>query len=550
MSLLDYASLYDRFGGDNPTSYPLDPSAKRRLFKQGLLEFAAAMSKPNGGNFANSLATGLLSAKQAGQQGADQYVNDAYRGDIMQRTRDEMAAKTRLEQAKASVVGPDGQIDETRFRQYATLDPTGAKALRDALQPQVKRDFHAFDTGNGTVPIFTDDAGNMYDVNGQKVDFGGQPQAAPAQSMPPSVLHAAVEQQESGGNPFAVSPAGAMGPMQTMPMTLRDPGYGVAPAKDGSVDEQRRVGQQYLDALTAKYGLDGGLAAYNWGPGNWEKALAANGGNAQAALMSAPKETRDYVPSVRRRLGTLGGMTAGIGDTPSPQATGFASLPGFVPKATTPKASNAPSGYRFTPSGSLEMIPGGPAEIASQARAEASAARKSADEAKAQLARNGADARQNEAAESAQSLIDSIDNLKNSKGYSTLGTLRGDFNMSIPHVRNDTKDANAQLKNVANQVVLATMSKLKALSKQGATGFGALSEKELSVLQNSIAALDQENISNEQLTKSLDAIAKTMEKVTKWKAGAEQAPPDNPSSGGLSPTEQQELDALRKRFGR
>ena len=54
MSLLDYASLYDRFGGESNSAYPLDADAKRRIFKQGLLQFAAAMSRPNGGNFANS----------------------------------------------------------------------------------------------------------------------------------------------------------------------------------------------------------------------------------------------------------------------------------------------------------------------------------------------------------------------------------------------------------------------------------------------------------------------------------------------------------------
>ena len=319
MGLLDYASLYDRFGGDNSSAYPLDPSAKRKLFKQGLLEFAAAMSRPNGGNFANSLATGLLAAKRGGQEGAAQYVNDAYRGDIMARTRAQMDANTRLEQAKAAVLGPDGQLDEAKFRQYAVMDPQGAKALRDAIAPRMEYD--------------------IQNIDGQLYYVPKDPQVAPPQSAPqapaPSVLNAAVEQQESGGNPFAVSPAGARGPMQTMPGTLRDPGYGVAPAKDGSVDEQRRVGQDYLAALTAKYGLDGGLAAYNWGPGNWERALAANGGNVQSALMSAPKETRDYVPSVKRRLGQFGNMTASMGDTAPAGAFPVPGVPRGKGKAST-----------------------------------------------------------------------------------------------------------------------------------------------------------------------------------------------------------------------
>jgi soluble lytic murein transglycosylase-like protein len=119
---------------------------------------------------------------------------------------------------------------------------------------------------------------------------------------PDSRLYAAVEKVESGGNPRAVSPKGAIGPMQTMPKTLLDPGFGVTPAKDRSIPELRRVGRDYLDAMNKRYGPIGGLAAYNWGPGNWEKALKRANGNVDKALQSAPKETRDYIPKVMTEL--------------------------------------------------------------------------------------------------------------------------------------------------------------------------------------------------------------------------------------------------------
>jgi hypothetical protein len=115
-------------------------------------------------------------------------------------------------------------------------------------------------------------------------------------------LYGAVEFVESRGNVNAVSPKGAIGPMQTMPKTLIDPGYGVKPAKDRSVGELRRVGRDYLDAMIKEYGIEGGLAAYNWGPGNWERAMKKAGGDARKALASAPKETRDYVPKVLGQL--------------------------------------------------------------------------------------------------------------------------------------------------------------------------------------------------------------------------------------------------------
>lgn len=67
-------------------------------------------------------------------------------------------------------------------------------------------------------------------------------------------LASAVMAQESGGNPNAVSPKGAMGTMQTMPGTLRDPGFGVAPAKDNSPAEMQRVGVDYLRQMIGRYG--------------------------------------------------------------------------------------------------------------------------------------------------------------------------------------------------------------------------------------------------------------------------------------------------------
>lgn len=112
-------------------------------------------------------------------------------------------------------------------------------------------------------------------------------------------LHAAQEQVESGGNPLAVSPKGAIGPMQTMPATLKDPGLGVKPAKDSSIDEQRRVGKDYSTALVSRYGdKDVALAAYNWGMGNVDKWLEQGGDRAKL-----PKETQDYILRVNNLLG-------------------------------------------------------------------------------------------------------------------------------------------------------------------------------------------------------------------------------------------------------
>lgn len=113
-------------------------------------------------------------------------------------------------------------------------------------------------------------------------------------SRPMAPYYGIVERVESGGNPNAVSPKGARGPMQLMPGTIRDPGFGVVPPRDNSPEENRRAGQDYLDAMHSRYG-DPKLAlmAYNWGPGRVD-AWIKNGQNPNAV----PKETRDYVRKI------------------------------------------------------------------------------------------------------------------------------------------------------------------------------------------------------------------------------------------------------------
>lgn len=125
----------------------------------------------------------------------------------------------------------------------------------------------------------------------------------------------AVIQQESGGNPNAVSPKGAQGLMQLMPATARDPGFGIQPAKDGSVEENLRVGKEYLNAMLKRYGGNQqlALAAYNAGPGSVDAALAKAGNDPQRAISLLPQETRNYVPGVEKRMGAGSGGAGSTG---------------------------------------------------------------------------------------------------------------------------------------------------------------------------------------------------------------------------------------------
>jgi hypothetical protein len=120
-------------------------------------------------------------------------------------------------------------------------------------------------------------------------------------------LTAYVLDKESGGRRYdksgkiLTSSKGAEGEMQVMPMTQRDPGFGVKAARDNSPEEKARVGRDYLNALYNKYG-DEKLAAiaYNMGPGATDKWLKAG-----ADVSKLPKETRGYIAQLAK-----GGMVS------------------------------------------------------------------------------------------------------------------------------------------------------------------------------------------------------------------------------------------------
>ena len=116
--------------------------------------------------------------------------------------------------------------------------------------------------------------------------------------------------QESGLNPDAVSPKGAVGIAQIMPGTARDPGYGVTPVTDPTDPEEAlRFGAEYMRAMLDKYGDYGlALAAYNAGPGAVDEA----GG------IPPFQETQNYVASILG--GTMqpdvpGGLSMGVSGT-------------------------------------------------------------------------------------------------------------------------------------------------------------------------------------------------------------------------------------------
>ena len=105
-------------------------------------------------------------------------------------------------------------------------------------------------------------------------------------------------QAESSGRPRIMSPAGAVGLMQIMPDTWKDPGL-LMTGKDnlaGLLDpeENVRFGAEYFRRLKQRFGnTEHALIAYNWGMGNTEEWIER--GQDKSKL---PKETQKYINKI------------------------------------------------------------------------------------------------------------------------------------------------------------------------------------------------------------------------------------------------------------
>jgi soluble lytic murein transglycosylase-like protein len=120
--------------------------------------------------------------------------------------------------------------------------------------------------------------------------------------LPEKLVRAQVK-KESSGKVNALSPKGAFGLLQLMPATAKEMAEELGETYDrNDPDQNLRLGTAYLSKLKKRYkSLPLALAAYNWGLGNLDKAIA-RAGTRDIDKIKLPDETRDYVDKLRTYL--------------------------------------------------------------------------------------------------------------------------------------------------------------------------------------------------------------------------------------------------------
>lgn len=259
---------------------------------------------------------------------------------------------------------------------------------------------------------------------------------------------------ESGGDPNAVSPKGAFGLMQIMPETGKDPGFGVTPLQNDSPEENLRLGQDYMKALTDKYGdTKTALMAYNWGSGNVDNWMKQG-----ADPSKVPAETRNYVEKITRGLNI---------DALQPK----------TPIQSPPELEGNPAAKQKY----LESAAGKLGEAAGTKQAEAP---------KAESSLRGY-------ATKHQNVDNTINEAIGKTGWLSAGALEGTKQVGGTPAAN----LEALLNTIAADSAFAELQAMRDASKTGGA-LGAISEKELALLTSAQAALSQKQ-SPDQLRANL-----------------------------------------------
>jgi len=198
------------------------------------------------------------------------------------------------------------------------------------------------------------------------------------------------------------------------------------------------------------------------------------------------------------------------------------------------KQATVPAGYRPTADGNMEPIPGGPADLKAQGRFNQDVASQSAT-----------DAALTSLAEEANSVA-KHKGLDAATGWQTLfPTMPG----------SKAADATAQLDTLKSKTAFGTLQAMRDASKTGGA-LGAVSEKELKLLESNLAALDTAQ-SPEQFRESLAKIVKFTEEAKgrsrnafNLTHGDKQPSQAQPANGFADPSKEQRYQEWKKANGR
>lgn len=201
---------------------------------------------------------------------------------------------------KGDIEGASAWLEANRGRML----PEDIRALDASLRaPLLERQADGIVDGLLGVAAATDAQTNT--ARGASAPVGGSANMVARMASITSISESGGRETDSLGRRIT-SPKGAQGIMQVMPGTQRDPGFGIK-ASNGTPEDDARVGRDYLAKMMQRYGGDPAKAwaAYNWGPGNLDKAIAKDGGD---WLANAPAETRAYVQGNMAALGGRPGV--------------------------------------------------------------------------------------------------------------------------------------------------------------------------------------------------------------------------------------------------
>lgn len=277
-------------------------------------------------------------------------------------------------------------------------------------------------------------------------------------------------------------------------------------------------GQPFYDSVQGSIAPLGGILGSTTGGQHNAGSLHPQGRAVDIPLgASASPEAKAHAEQMMAALKAQGFTVRDERTRPAGQAVWggphlHVEAPGAGGLGYTPPKSQAQQGMFRTLSAQevqqAGLPPGTVAQVGpnGQVHVIAAAGNKTADSAKAEKLA----AARSDALDSVNQAIDGIDTLQRSGGFGNLGTFTGDVLGHIPHTQ--TRDAQNALETVKNQVLLTTLGKLKALSATGASGFGALSNQEGKILQNSIANLETAQ-THDAIVHNLQVIRHTLQRA-------------------------------------